>query len=272
MEQRDDFNRAADRADDARRHLEMAKDDLGRAAEHTGDALTDAGRAMEAGASGTLERTREVGRKAAWEAEETVERAGSVAETAADRAGSLAQTAADRAASLTDTAGDAARRAAHSVTDTISRTADETAERVTEQAAALRASAGEALDGVRGPLIGSAMGAILGSLAGALGGWWAGRKLADSDIHLTPEDEAACQAHFVALTVRPVGMTYDQARDGYAIGHAASRNPGYRGRPFDEVEPELRRGFTGDYADRYDSLRDFARYGYERSADTTRGR
>lgn len=272
MDQSNDFSRAAERGEDARRDLERAREDLGRAADHTGDALADAGRAMEAGASGTLERTREVGRKAAWEAEETVERAGSAAGTAADRAANLKDTAARRAASLAGTAGSAAQRTAHAVTDTVSRTADETAERVTEQAAALRASAGEALDNARGPLIGTAMGAILGSLAGALGGWWAGRRLADSDIHLTPEDEAACQAHFVALTVRPMGMTFDEARDGYAIGHAASRNPGYRGRAFDEVEPELRRGFTGDYASRYDSLRDFARYGYERGAGNTRGR
>lgn len=267
MEQRNDFSRAAERTDDARRHLDQAGNDLGRAAEHTGDALTDAGRAIEAAGSGTLERTRETAREA-WD---VTDRAASLADTATDRAGNLAETAADRAARLADTAGNKAQRAVHNVADTVSRTADEAAERVTEQAAALRASAGEALESVRAPLIGSAMGAILGSLAGALGGWWAGRKLGDSDIHLTPEDEAACQAHFVALTVRPMGMTFDQARDGYAIGHAASRNPGYRGRAFEEVEPELRRGFTGDYATRYDSLRDFARFGYERNAGNPRG-
>ena len=275
MENRNDFDRAANRADDARRNLEMARDDLGSAASHAGDALADAGRAMEAGASGTLERTRDAGRTAAWETAEAADRAAGIAGTAANRTVNAAENVVDRAGSMAQTAanraGTVAQNAVHNVTDTVKGKAHDAAELVTDQAAALRYSAGEALESVRSPLIGSALGALLGSLAGALGGWWAGRKLADSDFQLTPEDEAACQAHFVALTVRPVGMTFDEARDGYALGHAASRNPGYRGRAFDQVEPELRRGFAGEYARRYATLRDFARFGYERGTGNTRG-
>lgn len=174
---------------------------------------------------------------------------------------------ADRASGLVDRAKtavtDAASRATHKVTDAAGHAVDEAKHRVSDRAAGLRDAAGERLERVRGPLLGSALGAIVGSLAGALGGWWAGRRLSDSEFELAPDDEQACYAHFVALTVRPV-ESFDEARSGYALGHAAARNPSYRGRPFHEVEPELRRGFTGAATGEYDTLRDFARFGYER--------
>jgi hypothetical protein len=69
--------------------------------------------------------------------------------------------------------------------------------------------------------------------------------------------------------VRTTGVPYDRARTVYVVGYAAARNPEYAGRSFDDVEPHLRSGFSGSRAASYDSLRDFARRGYERG--TSRG-
>ena len=81
---------------------------------------------------------------------------------------------------------------------------------------------------------------------------------------LPEEHEEACRMHFISYTVRPVEMTYDDARPGYLLGYVAAGNPDYRGRSYDDVERDLRRGFTDDFADRYDTVRDYARFGFER--------
>jgi hypothetical protein len=109
---------------------------------------------------------------------------------------------------------------------------------------------------------------LLGGLALAAGGWWAGKQLVTAFNEWGEEDEKEYRTHFESYPSRPATLTYDRARTGYALGHVASRNPAYAGRPFEEVEPEIRSGFTGAHAGQYDLLRDFCRYGYERG--TTR--
>jgi hypothetical protein len=60
-------------------------------------------------------------------------------------------------------------------------------------------------------------------------------------------------------------VDYDTARIGYGVGHVAGRNPDYRTRSFDDVEADLRRGWSDKDRD-YDSMRPFVREGYERSS------
>lgn len=143
-----------------------------------------------------------------------------------------------------DRAGDALTRAAPTIG------------RGTEMAAA---KVGQALHAISHP---TAM--ILGTIAGTLGGWW--RKAADERMDLPESEEQACRDHFSTIAAMPPGMTYERARPAYAIGYVASRNPAYRGRQFEELDAELRRGFGEGASTDYDSLRDFARFGYERGA------
>jgi len=112
-----------------------------------------------------------------------------------------------------------------------------------------------------------AVAAVLGGLAAALGGWWLNRS-ASGEADLDEEAETHYRTHFESHPARASGLTYEHARTGYALGHVASRNPGYSGRSFDEVETDLRGGFTGEHAGSYDTLRDFTRYGYERGRGT----
>lgn len=132
--------------------------------------------------------------------------------------------------------------------------------------------AGEAVGGTSGALTGAALGSlggpigtIIGGIAGAAGGWWTGRSISEAAAHYTEHDDQEYRSHWDSHTSRPEGMDYDRARTGYAVGHIAGRNPDYQGRSFDEVEPDLRRGFSGEQEGDWDSVRDFARHGYERS-------
>lgn len=129
--------------------------------------------------------------------------------------------------------------------------------------------AGEGVGGIGGTLAGAGIGSlagpvgtIIGGIAGAVGGWWAGEKagraLEDADKH-----EDHYRTHHRNLGSSDVD--YDTARIGYGVGHVAGRNPDYRTRSFDDVEADLRRGWSDKDRD-YDSMRPFVREGYERSS------
>jgi hypothetical protein len=104
---------------------------------------------------------------------------------------------------------------------------------------------------------------IVGSIAGVVGGWW--HKASELRNDLPAGEEEACRAHFATVVID--GMTFEDARSGYAVGYIAGCNPDYRGRTFEDVEADLRHGFRDADAE-YDALRDFARYGYGRGAAT----
>lgn len=108
---------------------------------------------------------------------------------------------------------------------------------------------------------------VLGGLALAGGAYWAGKK-AYAALSESKEEETHYRTHFEAHPARAT-VTYPQARTYYVIGYTAARNPSYTGRTFDEVEAELRGGFTGSRAAHYESMRDFCRFGYERGTGRT---
>lgn len=128
--------------------------------------------------------------------------------------------------------------------------------------------AGEAVGGIGGTLAGVAIGAaagpigsIIGGIAGAAGGWWAGEKagrsLEDWDAH-----EPHYREHYDSLDTTTV--EYDTAKVGYGVGHVAGRNPDYDGRPFTDVEKDLRTNWK--YDEDYDALRPYVEAGYYRSS------
>jgi hypothetical protein len=103
---------------------------------------------------------------------------------------------------------------------------------------------------------------VLGGLALAGGAYWAGKKALEA-VSEGKEEETHYRRHYESHPARTT-VAYPQARTYYVVGYTAARNPAYSGRSFDEVEPEIRRGFTGSRAGTYESMRDFCRYGYER--------
>ncbi len=132
---------------------------------------------------------------------------------------------------------------------------------------------GEAAGGISGALTGAAIGSaggpigtVIGGIAGAIGGWWAGRAIAEAAERYTDADEEYYRSHYDTSS-RIADRRYDDARPAYQLGHIASMNPEYEGRGFDEIEPDLRHGWTADVRSRYgewDSVREYARAAYAR--------
>lgn len=129
--------------------------------------------------------------------------------------------------------------------------------------------AGEGVGGIGGTLAGAGIGSIagpvgtiVGGIAGAVGGWWAGEKAGRAIEDMGEHDEDYRRHHSTAVRS---DLDYDEARIGYGIGHIAGRNPDYQGRAFDDVEPDLRRGWRYENRD-YDAMRPYVQYGFERTS------
>lgn len=79
----------------------------------------------------------------------------------------------------------------------------------------------------------------------------------DFDLH-----EPAYRRHYTTVGTETAGGTgtYDEARTGYAAGHAAASNPAYADRTYEEVEVDLERNVG---AERFGRVREFARHAFE---------
>ncbi|HEY6219016.1 MAG TPA: hypothetical protein VIV65_03095 [Gemmatimonadaceae bacterium] len=134
---------------------------------------------------------------------------------------------------------------------------------------------GEAAGGISGALLGAGMGAaagpagmLLAGIAGALGGWWAGRAVSEAAESLSGEDDIQFRHHFESLDNRPADQSYDDVRTAYLLGHIASRNPNFTAREFEEVEPELERGWNGvERRAAWSAARPYVREAYERGRE-----
>jgi outer membrane lipoprotein SlyB len=133
---------------------------------------------------------------------------------------------------------------------------------------------GEAVGGVSGIAAGMAIGSLggpigaaIGGLAGAIGGWWSGRAISEAAHHYTEADDTLYRSRYEGAADRLADRSYDDVRPAYQLGHLAGRNPEYSNRTFDEVEGDLRRGWTDDVRARHgewDTVRPYARDAYER--------
>lgn len=158
---------------------------------------------------------------------------------------------------------------------------------------------GEAAGGLAGAATGAALGAlggpigsIIGGIAGAVGGWWSGRAVSEAASHYTEDDDAYYRSQYESRRAggalrpdpnvgaedragdvayaRTEGYTGDYLayRPAYQLGHLAALNPDYETRTFDDVEPELRRGWTEDVSARHGAwadAREHARSAYDRA-------
>ena|SRR2546423_367164 len=131
----------------------------------------------------------------------------------------------------------------------------------------LGAVSGMSLGAVGGPV-----GLVLGGLAGAIGGWWAGRGISDA---ITADDEAELRKHYAESPDHLVDRSYAEVSAAYVAGHLAGRNPDYAGRSFEEIEPDLQRGWSSEVAKQvgeWPAVRGFARSAFERARTATTAR
>jgi hypothetical protein len=133
---------------------------------------------------------------------------------------------------------------------------------------------GEGAGGILGAASGAAIGAaagpvglVVGAIAGAVGGWWAGKGIAAA---INSDDDVSFRQHYESSPHRIADRSYDEVRPSYVAGHLAAFNPDYRGRSFEEIEEDLRRGWSGEVAARHGSwptVRGFARSAFDRARD-----
>ena len=166
--------------------------------------------------------------------------------------------------------------------DRVPDTADSKTERVKDKALGkhddnpgVADHVGEAAGGVSGVVAGAAIGSavgpvgtVIGGILGAMGGWWSGRAVAEAATAITTDDDRFYRTQFESSPNRG-SRTYDQVKPAYYLGHVASRNPDYSNRSFEEIETDLRRGWTSDskYGS-WDDARGFAREGFNRGRST----
>jgi hypothetical protein len=113
------------------------------------------------------------------------------------------------------------------------------------------------------------VGTVIGGIVGAMGGWWAGRAVSEAATAITTEDEGYYRKHYESSPNRLADRAYDDVKPAYYLGHLASRNPDYANRSFDEIESDLRAGYSRDskYGS-WDSVRSYANEGFTRGRST----
>ncbi|MEX2152602.1 MAG: hypothetical protein WD825_04635 [Gemmatimonadaceae bacterium] len=135
---------------------------------------------------------------------------------------------------------------------------------------------GEAAGGVSGVVAGAAagsvvgpVGTVIGGIVGAMGGWWTGRAISEAATAITSDDDMYYRKHYESLPNRLADRAYDDVKPAYYLGHLASRNPDYRSRSFDEIETDLRGGWSSDKKfGSWDAVRSYASEGYTRGRAT----
>ena len=131
------------------------------------------------------------------------------------------------------------------------------------------AAAGAAIGAMAGPV-----GAVIGGLAGAVGGWWAGKGIADAAGSFDEKEEEYYRSHYESDPNRSADRRYEDVRPYYMIGHIAAHNPDYSAREFDEIEPELQKGWGSESEDRsgWTGGRGYARAAFTRRRMATESR
>ena len=135
---------------------------------------------------------------------------------------------------------------------------------------------GEAAGGISGVTAGAAIGSavgpvgtVIGGIVGAMAGWWSGRAIAEAATALTTEDETYYKNHYTSSPNRLADRSYDDVKPAYYLGHVASRNPDYKNKSWEEIEPDLRTGWSANskYGS-WDTVRGYANEGFTRGRST----
>jgi hypothetical protein len=129
---------------------------------------------------------------------------------------------------------------------------------------------GEAAGGVSGVITGAALGAlggpigsIVGAIAGAIAGWWAGHTIADTARDYDRQYDPLYRERFARSA--PADLSFDDVRPALQLGYLAGANPDWKGRRFDDVEPELRKGWetVAPRSNSWDRVRDYSRDAFD---------
>lgn len=94
--------------------------------------------------------------------------------------------------------------------------------------------------------LGRSVDLIVYEIGRRLGGWWAEREVTAKVRQVTFEDDVVYRAHYDFSPTRLADRSYEVVRPAYLIGHIAGANPMYDGMSFEDIEGDLRSGWTDE--------------------------
>jgi hypothetical protein len=115
--------------------------------------------------------------------------------------------------------------------------------------------------------LGRSVDLIVYQIGQSVGGWWAEREVAATVRQVTFEDDVVYRAHYDFSPTRLADRSYEVARPAYLIGHIAGANPTYEGLSFEDVEGDLRSGWSEEIRAKHgdwDAVRQYAKEAFAR--------
>jgi hypothetical protein len=115
--------------------------------------------------------------------------------------------------------------------------------------------------------LGRSVDLIVYAIGQSLGGWWAEREVSVTVRQVTFDDDVVYRAHYDFSPTRLVDRSYEVVRPAYLIGHIAGANPAYDGRSFEDVENDLRTGWSEEIRAKHgdwDAVRHYAKEAFGR--------
>ena len=115
--------------------------------------------------------------------------------------------------------------------------------------------------------LGRSVDQVVNGIATSVGGWWADHDAAASVRRVTFEDDVVYRAHYDFSPTRLADRSYEVVRPAYLVGHIAGGNPAYAGVPFENIERDLRAGWTDDIRLKHgdwDAVRQYAKEAFGR--------
>jgi hypothetical protein len=85
------------------------------------------------------------------------------------------------------------------------------------------------------------------------------------------DDDRFYRSQYEDAPDRLADRSYERVRPAYVVGHLAGRNPQYQGRTFEDVEGDLRCGWSDEVTaqcGQWPSVRGYARSAFERARGT----
>jgi hypothetical protein len=128
------------------------------------------------------------------------------------------------------------------------------------------ALAGAAIGGA----VGGPVGALVGGAVGAVAGGYAGKGAAEA-VNPT-EEEKYWRTEYNKRPYYRTGTDFDTYHPAYKYGWEAASRPDYKGRSFEDVEPEMQRNWStyrGPATTEWRDVRDASRDSYDRIRNRT---
>jgi hypothetical protein len=115
--------------------------------------------------------------------------------------------------------------------------------------------------------LGRSVDLIVYEIGQSLGGWWTEREVTATVRQVTFDDDVVYRAHYDFSPTRLADRGYEVVRPAYLIGHIAGANPMYEGLSFENIEGDLRTGWTEDIRAKHgdwEAVRQYAKEAFAR--------